>query len=103
MSYEVFLTALLLVSVLTSLTVQAVKSWLTEQGKAYHANALAGYISVILSVVVGAAYTIITGAALNARMIVILIALIFLSWLCAMLGYDKVVQSLAQFQVKEVE
>lgn len=98
MSYDVFLIMLMAVSILTSLTVEAVKTWLTERGRTYHANALAGYVSIILSVVVSAGYVIITGAEVNAKMGVILIALVFLSWLCAMLGYDKVMQAIAQFK-----
>lgn len=93
-----FLLILLIVSTLTGLFTEAIKKWLQERNKNYYANALAGYVAVALSVVVGAAYIILTQAALNAQMAVYLIALVFLSWLSAMIGYDKVVQAISQFK-----
>ncbi len=104
MSLSVFLMLLMLVSTFTGLVTEAVKKCLQERGKTYYANALAGYISAGLSIAVGAAYIIIAGAAINAQMAVYLIALIFLSWLAAMVGYDKVIQEISQFRsVKEKE
>lgn len=82
-----FAFLLLMVSVLTSLAVQALKSILDEQGWSYAPNTLAGAVAVVLGIAVG----IITGCSLAA-----VIALVFLSWLCAMLGYDKVKQALEQ-------
>ena len=56
MTFEVFLMGLLIVSVLTGLFTEAIKKWLQEREKDYYPNALAGYVSVVLSVAVGAAY-----------------------------------------------
>ena len=98
MTFETFLLLLLIVSVLTGLVTEAIKNWLTERGKKYYANALAGYVAAALSVAIGAAYCIVTQTAINAQMVVYLIALVFLSWLSAMVGYDKVVQAIAQFR-----
>lgn len=101
MSFNVFLMLLLVISTITGLATEAVKKYLQERGKKYHANALAGYVSAVLSVAVGAAYVVLTGAAINAQMVVYLIALVFLSWIAAMVGYDKVVQAISQFKYKE--
>lgn len=98
MSLEVFLLGLLIVSTLTGLFTEAIKKWLDERGKKYYSNALAGYVAIGLSIAVGIAYIILIGAALNAQIAVYLIALILLSWLCAMVGYDKVMQAIAQFK-----
>lgn len=98
MTIEIFLLGLLIVSVLTGLFTEAIKKWLQERGKEYYPNALAGYVSIALSIAVGIAYIIVTGTALNARMAVFLIALVLLSWLCAMVGYDKVIQAISQFK-----
>lgn len=98
MNLEVFLLILLIVSMLTGLVTEAIKIWLQERDKKYYANALAGYVAVVMSIAVGAAYIILTEAALNALMAVYLIALVFLSWLSAMVGYDKVVQAISQFK-----
>ena len=98
MTLQIFLLGLLIISTLTGLVTEAIKVWLTERGKTYHANALAGYVAIILSVAVGAAYIVLTQTALNAQMAVYLIALVFLSWLSAMVGYDKVIQAISQFK-----
>ena len=95
MSMEIFLLGLLVVSTLTGLCTESIKIWLTERHKKYHANALAGYVSLVLSV---AAYIILTESAINAQMAVYLIALMLLSWLSAMVGYDKVIQAISQFR-----
>ncbi len=96
MNLEIFLIALFAVSLFTGLFTEAIKKWLDERGKTYYSNALAGYVSVALSVVVSVGYVILTEAALNAKMAVYLIALMVLSWLSSMIGYDKVVQTIQQ-------
>ena len=103
MSLQVFLMLLLIVSVLTGLTVEGVKKLLDERGKTYHANAMAGIVSVGLSVLVGVGYEILISGNLTATIAVYLIALVFLSWLCAMVGYDKVIQAISQFKTAESE
>jgi predicted membrane metal-binding protein len=98
MTLEIFLLGLLIVSTMTGLFTEAIKNWLIERNKHYYPNALAGYVAVGLSVVISAAYIILTGASMNTQMAVYLIALVLLSWLAAMVGYDKVVQAIAQFK-----
>lgn len=100
MTLHIFLILLLAISILTGLFTEGIKKWLEEKGRSYRANALAGYVSVALSILVGAAYTILLHAVINAQLAVYLIALMLLSWLCAMVGYDKVIQSIAQFKTK---
>lgn len=39
----------------------------------------------------------------NEKMAVYLIALVLLSWLCAMLGYDKVIQAITQIRNGQAE
>lgn len=98
MTLTTFLLLLLIVSTLTGLTVEGIKVLLDEQGKKYKSNMLAGIVSVGLSFVIGIAYCIMTATVLNTIIAVYLIALVFLSWLCAMVGYDKVVQAISQFK-----
>lgn len=98
MNFEIFLLGLLIVSTLTGLFTEAIKAWLQERGKKYYSNALAGYVAVGLSVLVSSGYLILTETAFNAKMAVYLIALILLSWLAAMVGYDKVIQAISQFK-----
>ncbi len=101
MILEIFLMGLLIVSVLTGLFTEGIKKWMTERGKTYYANALAGYVAVGLSLLIGAAYIILTQDVLNAQMAVYLIALTLLSWLSAMVGYDKVIQAISQFKTSK--
>lgn len=101
MTLEIFLMMLLVVSTLTGLVTEALKIWLDEHKKAYCSNTLAGYVAVVLSVAVGGAYTIMMEVAMNEKMAVCLIALILLSWLSAMIGYDKVMQAIAQIRGKK--
>lgn len=98
MTFEIFMAGLLLVSVLTGLFTEAIKGWLSERGKKFYCNALAGYVAAGLSVLVSAGYLVITETAFNLKMAVYLIALVLLSWLAAMVGYDKVIQSITQFK-----
>ncbi len=59
---------------------------------------LAGIVAIVLSVAVGGGYAVYTDVVWDGKMVVCLIALVFLSWLCALVGYDKVVQTLAQIR-----
>lgn len=96
MNIEDVLTELVIVSALTGLITEAIKKILTEFNKSYQPNSLAGIVSVIVSIAIGAGNVILSQAAWNSTAIAHIICLIILSWLCAMLGYDKVVQTLKQ-------
>jgi hypothetical protein len=98
MTLEVFLFILLIVSAFTGLFTEGVKMLLQELDVSYRANALAGVVAIVLSLLVGSAYIILMAATINAQMVVYLIALVLLSWLCAMVGYDKVIQTITQFK-----
>ena len=94
MTIETFLMLLLAVSVFTGLFTEAVKIVMDGLGEKYCSN-------VILSVLVSAAYVVLTETAYNNKMMVYLIALTLLSWLSAMVGYDKVIQAILQIRDKE--
>lgn len=96
MSLEIFLLLLLAASILTGLVTQGIKNLLTEWKMNYYANTLAGIVAVTISAGLGTVYAIFTETIWNEKMAVILIALIFLSWLCSMVGYDKVKQAIEQ-------
>lgn len=103
MTLSVFLMLLLVVSTFTGLVTEAVKKWMQERDMTYRANTLAGYVAAVLAVAASVAYMILAGAAVNAQMAVYLVALVFLSWLAAMVGYDKVVQAISQFKAYKAE
>lgn len=103
MNFETFLLLLMIVSVLTGLVTEGIKKLLDEAKKPYRSNLLAGVVAVILSIAVDTGYMILTETLMNEKMAVILIALVLLSWLCAMIGYDKVIQAISQFKVHTSE
>lgn len=98
MNFEIFLFGLLITSTLTGLATEAVKNVLAERNIAYKANTLAGIMSLVMSVAIGAAYIVMTETVFTSQIIVYMIAHVFMSWLCAMVGYDKVIQTISQFK-----
>lgn len=97
-SLEIFAFGLLITSTLTGLVTEAVKIIMTEHNKTYRANTLAGMIAAVLSAAMGVGYILVKGVGFTAPIIVCILAQIFMSWLCAMVGYDKVVQAISQFK-----
>lgn len=97
-NFETFLMGLLIVSTLTGLVTEAVKKLIAERNATYRANTIAGLVSLVLSAAVGTGYILLSGVGFTTPIIIYLIALIFMSWLCAMVGYDKVIQTISQFK-----
>lgn len=98
MNLQTFLAGLLIASTITSLATEGVKKILAERNKTYYANTLVGLISVVISSAIGAGYMVLENVAFSSQVVVYLLALIFMSWLCAMVGYDKVIQAVGQFK-----
>ena len=94
MTLEIFLLGLMIVSIFTGLFTEGIKKLLDEMTVKYHSNFLAGGVAVVL----GAGYLILTETQINDKMAVYLIALVLLSWLASMVGYDKVIQAIAQLK-----
>ena len=90
-SLEVFLAGLMLVSSITGLVTEAVKKILTEHNVPYHANTLAGIVAAILSAAVGVGYVLVMDVGFTLQIIVCIVALVFMGWLGAMIGYDKII------------
>lgn len=100
-SLQIFLLGLLMVSTLTGLATEAIKRLLEEHGAKYYSNTLAGLVSLVISLAVGVGYVLLGNMEFTTSIIVYLVALIFMSWLCAMVGYDKVIQAIGQFKSYE--
>ena len=94
------ISALAIVSALVTLTVQGIKKILDEQGKPYKSNLLAAIVAIVLSVACVVGYVLYNGIPFTVQIVVMAVAFAFLSWLCAMTSYDKVIQLLKQF-IKE--
>lgn len=63
----------------------------------YSANLLAAIVSVVTAGLICTAYIILTETVLTPKVWVYIVAVTILSWLCAMVGYDKVKETLLQF------
>lgn len=100
---ETFLLGLLITSTLTGLVTEAVKKILVENNAKVQANTIAGIAAVILSTAISVGYVLISGNEFTSSIIICLIAQVFMSWLCAMIGYDKVIQAISQFKVNKCE
>lgn len=96
---ENVILGLLIISTLTGLATEAVKKVLDDYHKTYQSNTLSGIIAVILSSAISAGYITVTQTPLTATVVVYVIAITFMSWLCSMVGYDKVVQTVSQFKM----
>ena len=95
------LTALAFVSALSTLTTEGIKKLLNENKIPYKPNLLAGIVAIVLSCCSVIAYMLYFGKPFTVQMGVVLVAFSFLSWLSAMVGYDKIKQLLEQFKGSE--
>lgn len=98
MSIEFLFVALLAVSILTNLTVEGIKSFLNKKDTNYSSNVMAAVTAVVVSAALSAGYMIYTETMINAKIAVEMIALMYLSFLVATNGYDKVMQGIKQIQ-----
>lgn len=98
MNTEIFLLGLLIVSTFTSLVTEGIKQLLSEHNIPYYANTLVAVVSIVLSVAISAGYIVASGIEFTDRTAVAVISLVVLSWVCAMVGYDKVIQTIYQIK-----
>lgn len=94
MSSGFLISALAIISGMTALTVEAIKKLLGE--RKYSANLLAAIVAVILTVAISVGYMVYYSIALTTQITVIIVALVFLSFLASTVGYDKVIQLIKQ-------
>lgn len=95
-------TALLIVSVVTNLTVEGIKKLLDGTKIKYSSNVLAAILSVVIACIVCVVYLIMNDMAFTLKIGVEIAILMYLGFLVATVGYDKVVQMIKQIQsIKE--
>ena len=92
---ELFITGLFFVSILTTLTVEAIKKLL--EGKLYNANLLAAIVATVLSIFTAIFYVMYNAVSVSIQVILATIAFAFFSWLASMVGFDKIKQLIQQF------
>lgn len=89
---------LLACSAFTALVTEAVKKTV---GDVLPSNILVAVVSVVVAGLICAGYVVMYDVALTTKTWVEIIALIILSWLCAMCGFDKVKQTILQIGAKD--
>lgn len=97
MTLEFLSIALLAISIITSLTVEALKKMLDHTKFKYSSNLLAIIVSVVISVLSSIVYVVIKSIPFSATLVVQIVVLTFLSFLVSTIGYDKVMQTIKQF------
>jgi len=98
MNYEFLFIALATISIFTSLATEGVKKLLNEQGKKYSSNLLAVAVAIVFTLGASVCYIVYTGEAITPKVIVEVVVLIFLSFIVATCGYDKVIQAITQMK-----
>lgn len=101
MSITFLTTALLTVSLLTNLTVEAIKKLLDGANRQYSSNLLAAITSIVITIGVSAVYIIMNDIALSFKIGIEVVVIIYLSFLTSTVGYDKVIQMINQLSLKE--
>lgn len=84
------ISVLAIIAALTSLTVEGLKKILDEKGMTYSSNLLAVIVSAVLTIAMCVGYVLYSGIPFTIQTVIIMIALVFLSFLSATVGYDKV-------------
>lgn len=97
------LSALALVAGLTTLTTEGLKKILDEMGKTYKSNLLAGIVAIVISIGAVICNVLYFGNPFTVQTGVMLVCFAYLSWLAAMVGFDKLKQLLEQFKGSDKE
>ena len=98
MKSQFLLSALAVISVLTTLTVEGIKKILDERHKEYSSNLLAVIVSAVITFVGSVGYVLYNGIPWTIQTVIVMVVLIFLSFLSATVSYDKVKQLLEQMR-----
>ena len=101
MNITFFVSALAIIAATTALTVEGIKNILKSVKKDCNATVLAAIVSIILAIGASIGYIIYTATAVTAPLIVLIIAFAFLSFLCATVGYDKVMKEIIEKLIKK--
>lgn len=92
---------LALISILTTLTTECIKTLFKKLDKDYISNFIAVISAVVLSGVICVIYPVVMqGAVIDAQLIFKAVIMAFFAVLCSTLTFDKVVQALRQ--IKEI-
>lgn len=100
MTVETFLALLTLCSIATGLLTEGVKKFLDSINTKYISNIVVLGVSVFVGAGVVIIYYAMNEAIVTNHQLIFTILMIVFNWLGAMLGYDKVVQTITQIKNK---
>lgn len=100
MTVATFVTLLACFSTITGLVVEAIKKILDELKKTYSANILACIVACIVGISGTGVYYVFMTIPFTAINIICMIMMGMASAIGAMIGYDKVIQTIGQFKNK---
>lgn len=86
--------ALLGISTVTGLIVEALKKILDKKNVKYSSTALAAIVSVVFSLAASVIYAVLAEVPFSAKLVIGILILMGLSFLVATVGYDKVMQAI---------
>ena len=85
---------LMICSLMTGRIVEAIKKMVEVK----RANVVAAVVSVIVGIAVPVGYIVMNKILLDVNALLYIVSIVVLSWLCSMLGFDKVVQTISQIK-----
>ena len=95
-NFELMLTGVLAVSTATSLTTEAIKMLAGE--RTWNWNVVSCIVTLVLAVGACIGYAINKNVEFTAQFGLVVVAFTYISWLCAMLGYDKVTEAFGKIK-----
>lgn len=98
MTVQIFIILLVFFSIITSLVTQAVKKVFDERELNYSSNIVVLIIALIVGCVGTVIYYIMTNVPWSTVNIVCIFLMAISNWLGAMVGYDKIIQTISQIK-----
>ncbi len=92
MNIAFIISSLAFISSLIAVSVQAIKKVLDSMKKQYNSTVLAVAVSIVLSIGCSVGYIVYNSIGISAQVIIGVVAFTYLSFLCATVGYDKVIE-----------
>ena len=90
---------LLIISVVTNITVEAIKKILNNGDTKYSSNLLAVIVAIVMAIAVCGTYLVMNGIAFTTKVVVEMLIMTYGSFLVATVGYDKVMQMINQLKI----
>lgn len=92
---DTFMSGVFGVCVVTNLTTEVIKMIAGE--RKWNWNVVSFVVAFVLAISISIGYIVTNGVAFTIQTGVFIAAFVYVSWLCAMLGYDKVKEAFTQF------